>query len=194
MDCKFPFSDYLVQCPTGVQVNLVADAGPYAALRWMITDKFDNEYSGSVITNGNGGFVIPIDELPAGLLNPHAGQFTLQVLDTDRDDKVVPIIVAGYYDAITFNVKAGSRVKDNLGVEVECTSGSGGGSTEEYFETFTGDGIQTVFTTALAFTSGTESVHVGGLLYGSSEYSVTGSQEITFVDPPEDGVEIRIEY
>lgn len=194
MYCANAFHDYLVQCPTGIQVNLVAEAGPYSALRWLIVDKFDNEYTGTVVTNGNGGFTIPVDELPAGLLNPHAGQFTLQVLDTDHDDKVVPIIVAGYFDAITFEVKSGTRVKDTLGVEVECAGVTGGGSGQGYSETYEGDGTTTVFNTAVAFTPGSEQVHVGGLLYGYDEYSVTGSDEITFVDAPGDGVEIRIEY
>lgn len=121
MQCHQDYTDYLVQCPDGIVVNAVGQAGPYSELRWLITDKFGHEYSGDVVTDGNGSFTIPVAELPAGLLTSYSGDFNLQVLDVDNDLKPVPLLVAGYYDSISFYVKSGSRVKDNLGVPLNTT-------------------------------------------------------------------------
>lgn len=190
MNCADNFHDYIVQCPDGIKVNVVADAGAYSALRWQITDKFDNEYTGEVLTDGYGAFTIPVDELPAGLLTSYSGEFELKVLDVDNNCRPVPILVAGYYDSIVFHVKRGTKVKDNLGCFVECAGESEGSDT--FQETQYGDGVTTVFETSQAF--GSIEVHVGGLLLSPDQYSITGSNEITFDFAPEDGEAIQFEY
>jgi hypothetical protein len=117
MQCSSSFHDYLVQCPDGITVNLVADAGPYSALRWLIIDKFSNEYSGNLITNGNGGFTIPVDELPEGLLTSYSGVFELKVLDVDNN-RPIPFYIAGSYDSIVFEVRRGDYIKNELGYNI----------------------------------------------------------------------------
>lgn len=190
MECNQSFTDYLVQCPEGIDVNLVADAPPYSALRWLIIDKFGNQYTGDVITNGNSGFTIPVSDLPAGLLTSYSGDFSLSVLDTDHGNKVVPILVAGYYDSIRFYVERGTRIKNNLGELVECGTSEAAGESE-FFE---GTGAQTVFVMTGLAVPGQEEVHVGGLLYSAStDYTLSGNN-LTFTTAPEDGVEIRIDY
>lgn len=191
MECNRSFHDYIIQCPEGINVNLVADSGPYAALEWQITDKFDNQYTGTVVTNGNGGFIIPVEDLPAGLLTAYSGDFELKVLDTDRDNRPVPILVAGYYDSIQFSIGKGNRIKDNLGEVVDCSGVStAAGASQE----FTGDGTTTTFTVTGLPTPGQEEVHVGGLLYDAPTHYTLDGHDLIFVDPPTDGVEIRIDY
>lgn len=192
MNCTDHYSDYLVRCPDGIIVNAVANAGPYAALRWQLTDKFNNEYTGEVITNGNGGFTIPEDEFPGGMLNQYAGDFELRVLDIDNECRPVPLLVAGYYEAIRFHVKGGTREKDNLGCSFAVViGGATGGLTNDYFAA---NGVQVEYNTTSAFIPGQEMVYVGGLLYGSEQYTITGANEITFNEAPPDGVAVRITY
>jgi hypothetical protein len=117
MNCAKSFYDYLVQCPDGIKVNLVADAGPYAEITWRIVDKFGHHYTGQVTTDGYGGFTIPVADLPAGLLTSYSGEFELTVL---ADGYPVRFIIAGYYESITFWVERGTQEKSNLGVEIPC--------------------------------------------------------------------------
>lgn len=117
MDCNSAFYDYLVQCPEGIKVNIQADAGPYAAITYRIIDKFSNQYSGQLVTDGYGGFIIPVEDLPDGLLNSYAGTFELQVL---ADGYPVRFLIAGYFDSIVFSVRRGTEIKDNLGVQITC--------------------------------------------------------------------------
>lgn len=192
MNCADHYTDYLVQCPEGIKVNAVANAGPYAALRWQLTDKFNHEYTGEVITNGDGGFTIPVADLPEGFLTPFSGDFELKVLDIDNDGRPVPLLVAGYFDAIRFNVKGGTSIKDSLGASFGVVlDASSGGLTNDYF---TGDGTSVAYQTTTAFVPGNEQVFVGGLLYSSEEYEYTGANEITFNDPVGAGIKIRIVY
>ena len=117
MECHQSFTDYLVNCPEGITVNLVTDSPPYSALRWLIIDKFSNEYSGDLITNGNGGFTIPVDELPDGLLTSYSGVFELKVLDVDNN-RPIPFFIAGSYDSILFDVRRGNYIKDEIGFNI----------------------------------------------------------------------------
>lgn len=118
MSCSNAFEDYLVDCPENIQVNILSPIGPYSSLLWVIKDKFGKEYSGSVTTDGSGAFQIPVEDLPAGLLNHHGGTFTLKILDEDNECQPVSFLIAKYYEEIRFEVRPGPRIKNNLGCEL----------------------------------------------------------------------------
>ena len=125
MNCESIFYDFISNCNTAIQVNaLLLPATPYT---WVITDKFDKQYSGVSISDGNGFFSIPIADLPPGFLTEFSGEFKLEVFeDTCRR---VDLKLAKFYESIVFEVKGGSREKDNIGCDYSCTeSGSGSGN------------------------------------------------------------------
>lgn len=118
MSCSHHFSDYLVECPEGIKVNIQLPNGPYTEYTWVITDKFQKQYSGEVTSDGDGHFLIPVDDLPPGLLNPHSGEFSLSVYEVGDLCKKIRFLAAKEYEEIRFEVKGGTRVKDNLGCVV----------------------------------------------------------------------------
>lgn len=111
MSCCTCFTDYIVQCPEEIQVY--AQLQPTTMYTWVITDKFEHQFSGDFTTDEDGFWSIPVDELPAGLLNQFGGNFKLEVLD--QACKPVKFKVAQEYNCIDFTVRGGTRVKDNLG-------------------------------------------------------------------------------
>lgn len=111
MECCACFKDYLAMCPEEIQVN--AQLQPTTNYTWVITDKFDRQYSGTITTDEDGFWSIPVDELPAGLLTEHSGSFTLTVLD--QACKPIKFKIAQEYTCINFEVKGGTREKSNLG-------------------------------------------------------------------------------
>lgn len=113
MECKHAFSDFISNCQTGIIVN--AHITPITNYQWLIVDKFDNEYVGTLTTDANGNFTIPVTDLPPGLLNSYSGWFALQVLEL-YTAKPVELKMSQFYDAIQFQVKGGTREKDNLGI------------------------------------------------------------------------------
>lgn len=113
MECNTPFSDFIIQCPDGLIVN--AHLTPATNYQWLIEDKFGKEYSGPLTTNAEGNFTIALADLPDGLLNPFAGTFKLQVLEL-YSAAPVELFMQAAYDAIFFDVKGGTRVKENLGI------------------------------------------------------------------------------
>ena len=120
-NCFDCYPDYLVRCSTEIAVN--AQLAPLSTYSWIITDKFDRQYSGQFTTNENGFWTIDVDDLPAGLLTQFSGQFKLQV----QDDSCKPIKfkIAQEYDCIVFELKAGTREKNTIGCDFECTPTSG---------------------------------------------------------------------
>jgi len=100
-----------------------AQLSPLTSYTWIITDKFDNEYTGELITDADGFWSIPVDELPPGLLTEFSGVFKLQVIDSGC--KPIKFKVAGEYDCIQFEVKGGTREKNNLGCNFDCISTGG---------------------------------------------------------------------
>ena len=124
MACKNAFYDFLSNCNTDIKVNaLLLPATAYA---WIIIDKFDKQYSGEIITDGDGFFTIAVADLPAGLLNEFAGSFKMELFEDAC--KKVDFKMAQFYDSIEFNVKAGTRVKDNLGCDFSCDTTGGSGN------------------------------------------------------------------
>lgn len=115
--CSDAFYDYLVDCDETLRVNAVFI--PTTQYTWVITDKFGNEYSGSVTTDADGQMDIEVADLPEGLLNPYSGTFTLRIQDTEC--QWLPLKMMKVYDSVVFEVKGGTRSKNSLGCEVDCT-------------------------------------------------------------------------
>lgn len=109
--CCSCFEDFVVKCPT--EIRVFAQLTPLTDYTWVITDKFDRQYQGEFTTDENGFWTIPVEDLPEGLLTEFSGNFKLQVIDGEC--KPIKFLVASEYDCINFNVKAGTREKDNLG-------------------------------------------------------------------------------
>lgn len=113
--CTCCFEDYLVKCSTNI--NVFAKLQPATAYLWVITDKFERQYQGDFTTDADGFWVIPVADLPAGLLTEFSGEFKLQVYPTTDNCAPVKFQVSQITDCIVFGVRAGTREKDNLGCE-----------------------------------------------------------------------------
>lgn len=111
--CTCCFEDYLVKCSTTIQVNAKLD--PITDYNWVITDKFNRQYSGAFTTDENGFWNIPIADLPAGLLTEFSGEFKLQVYVGNTNCAPINFLIAQTTDCINFTISAGTREKNNLG-------------------------------------------------------------------------------
>lgn len=118
MSCHNCFTDYLSNCGTTLTINTILHST--ANYKWVITDKFDQKYSGDVISNADGGIVIQTSELPDGFLNNYAGDFKLEIQDATC--KPIKFLIASEYDCIGFTVKGGTFVKDEIGCFVDCVT------------------------------------------------------------------------
>lgn len=101
---------------------MFAQLTPLTQYEWVITDKFNREYSGIFTTDADGFWQIPVADLPEGLLTEYSGNFTLQVYEFEvypSQAKCAPVKfkIAQEYDCINFNLRAGTREKNNLGCE-----------------------------------------------------------------------------
>lgn len=118
-NCKCCFEDYLVKCSD--TINVFAALEPLTQYQWVITDKFNRQYSGIFTTGADGFWQIPIDDLPAGLLTEFSGDFKLEVYEFEvypsTACKPVKLTIAQQYECISFTVSAGTREKNNLGCE-----------------------------------------------------------------------------
>lgn len=124
MSCQNAFYDFLCNCNDAIKVNaLLEPAKPYI---WVITDKFDREYTGEEISDGDGFLTIPVASLPDGFLTEFSGDFKLEIMVDDCQK--IDFKLASFYDRIIFNVKGGPRVKNNLGCDFTCISTGGGGN------------------------------------------------------------------
>lgn len=121
MSCDTCYFDFVSNCQT--EIRVYAQLQPASTYQWVITDKFSRKYSGSAVTDADGFFTIPIEELPAGLLTQYSGEFTMEVMDAGC--KPVKFKMAGEYDCIRFHVKAGTYEKETLGCDFDCTGISG---------------------------------------------------------------------
>lgn len=116
--CDDCYHDYIVQC--NENINVFAQLTPDTVYQWVITDKFRRQYAGTFLTDADGFWRIPVDELPDGLLTEYSGTFTLQVYADPYEancNEPVTFKIAQTFDCIKFNVRAGTRIKDNLGCE-----------------------------------------------------------------------------
>lgn len=119
MNCDNCYNDYIVKCNT--EINVFAKLTPATHYQWVITDKFDRQYSGAFLTDASGFWSISVTDLPEGLLTEFSGVFKLEVFEytvyPTTDCKPVKFTVAQEYDCINFTIRAGTRVKDNLGCD-----------------------------------------------------------------------------
>jgi hypothetical protein len=113
--CTCCFTDYLVKCSD--TINVFARLTPATEYTWVITDKFNRQYSGTFTTDADGFWNIPVEDLPAGLLTEFSGSFSLQVYDDPVACSPVKFFIAQEYDCIDFTMRAGTREKNNLGCE-----------------------------------------------------------------------------
>lgn len=110
-ECCTCFTDFLAKCNT--EITVYAQLVPTTEYTWVITDKFSKKYQGDFITDAEGFWSIPVDELPPGLLTEYSGLFTLEVMDSGC--KPIKFKVAQEFTCIDFVVKGGTYEKDTLG-------------------------------------------------------------------------------
>lgn len=115
MSCSACFNDYLINCQDAITIN--APLAPSTEYKWNIRDKFNNVYEGDFTTDVAGAWSINVADLPAGLINQHAGDYKLTVLDSSCSP--VRLKLAQEYDCINFHVKGGTAVKDEIGCPME---------------------------------------------------------------------------
>lgn len=114
--CLPCFKDY-ISCGNDI-ITVVGTLTADADYKWILTNK-GAKYSGDVTTDSNGNFSITVADLPEGLLNPYAGEFTLTVVADDAyqcnsatwNDSAY----CTAYDCINFEVVNGDHVKNTLG-------------------------------------------------------------------------------
>lgn len=92
---------------------------------WIVIDKFENRYSGSLTVELDGTVEIPIAGLPDGLLNQFGGTFKIQLMDPDGCD-AIKFPLAQMYDCIEIDVRGGSQEKNTIG----CSMGEAGGGVQ----------------------------------------------------------------
>lgn len=133
MSCITCFEDYLAKCPDVINVFAQLPVlAPYENYTWTIRDKFDQIYSGSFITDEDGFWQIPVEDLPDGLLTSFSGEFLLQVQDSSC--KPIKFKIAQEYDCISFHIKGGTFVKDTIGCNFECQPNAASQSSLVVFE------------------------------------------------------------
>lgn len=115
--CNCCFTDFLAKCEEEIVIN--ATLSPGTAYRWAITDKFEHKYEGAATAGANGELTIPVEDLPPGLLTNYSGDFLLQVYD-DQSCGPIRFKMVGEYDCISFYVKGGTFVKNELGCDNVC--------------------------------------------------------------------------
>ena len=72
----------------------------------------------------DGFFVIPVADLPAGLLTQYSGKFMLQVYQLYAACNPEKFRVAGVFDCIEFEITGGTFEKNNLGCSFDCNGAS----------------------------------------------------------------------
>lgn len=120
-NCNCCFEDYVVKCNTEIQAYL--QLSPLTSYTWVITDKFDHRYEGEFTTDSDGFWVIPVSDLPPGLLTEYSGSFTLHVHDANC--KPIKFKAAQQFDCVEFTVKGGTYEKNTLGCDFSCTPVAG---------------------------------------------------------------------
>lgn len=117
INCTPCFSDW-ISC--GIETIIVAATlAAETDYKWVLTNK-ESKYSGTATTDVDGKFTIPVADLPAGLLNPYAGEFILEVFTADDYCIRATWNDSAYctpYDCINFDVRNGGNAKNTLGCE-----------------------------------------------------------------------------
>jgi hypothetical protein len=121
MDCSTCFTDFIAKC--NLELQVYAQLAPLSDYTWIITDKFGNKYQGTLTTDSDGFWAIPVDQLPPGLLTQYSGLFSLEVQDSGC--KPVKFKIAQEYNCIEFIVKGGTYEKNTLGCDFNCSPAVG---------------------------------------------------------------------
>lgn len=186
MNCTDCFEDYLVQC--NADINVFAQLSPLTTYSWIITDKFDKQYSDDFTTDSDGFWEIALDDLPDGLLTEFSGEFKLQVQDSSC--KPVKFKVAQEYDCINFTIKSGTREKHQLGCTFECTPVEG---QQTQLVPFTNLSTVTIPWTSglLAGLGNSPAVQVFHLVYGTTYQLVDVQIQHVFTDGVLTSIEVN---
>lgn len=116
MSCKSCFTDYICHCiPYNDFIKINTALTPASTYNWIITDKFDNKYVGSVESEADGTLEIPIAGLPDGFLTEFGGTFKIEIQDDECSTLKIPLIKK--YDCIEIEVKGGNSDKNEIGCQ-----------------------------------------------------------------------------
>lgn len=111
MNCNCCYTDYIGKCEVTLTINTRLQGETEYTV--VFTDKFENKYQVVVTTESDGTIVIPVADLPAGLLTEYSGDFQIQIYDGTC--KPISFELVGKYDCISFHVKGGTFEKDAIG-------------------------------------------------------------------------------
>jgi len=121
MSCTTCFEDFIAKCNLEIQSYL--QLAPLTDYKWVITDRRDLKYQGDFTTDADGFWVIPVDQLPPGLLTEFSGLFTLEVQDLGC--KPVKFKAAQEFYCAQFTIKGGTYEKNTLGCDFTCSPAVG---------------------------------------------------------------------
>jgi hypothetical protein len=116
-NCSCCFTDFIAKCETEIRVHIILPV--YSVYRWVITDGFGQKYQGVLEPHAEGGYSIPVEDLPDGLLNQYSGTLKFEVFQ-DGEGSCAPeqFVVGGKYSCIEFTISGGTFEKNNLGCEI----------------------------------------------------------------------------
>jgi hypothetical protein len=111
MNCNCCYTDYIGKCEESLTLNTQLTPGD--TYKVVITDKFDHQYEIEAEAGDDGTIVIPVDDIPPGLLTEYSGDFQIQIYDDTC--KPINFRLTGEYDCISFHVRGGTFAKDFIG-------------------------------------------------------------------------------
>ena len=100
----------LSNCNDGIRVN--AGLIPGDSYKWIITDKFQNKYSETIIADYLGSLLINADSLPDGFFTQYSGSFDLRV---EKAGEPQPMLLSQYFECVEISISGGTDVKSNIG-------------------------------------------------------------------------------
>lgn len=121
--CTTTFRDYVYQCPESITLftlNLAAETD-YTVL---ISSPLFGAVQITATTDIDGYLVIDLDDLPAGFINVHSGDFQISVFEfTDIGLDLaacspIKLLLAKYFDHVEIHSIAGDAVKSTIGCEL----------------------------------------------------------------------------
>lgn len=114
MACEKCYTDYISCGVDGIYVQ--GTLLPETDYTWILTTPMGAKYHGTVTTDADGFFVIDTSLMPNGMLNPYAGNFTLEVqTGTCSPGTWNDSAYCTAYTCIDFDVKNGDQGKNTLG-------------------------------------------------------------------------------
>lgn len=123
MSCNCCFEDWVCNCITD-DLIINTRLTPGEVYFWQVEDKFGHKYSGEVIAETNGTIIIPIADLPDGMINQYNGGFKIKLF-SDLSCAPISFPLTKNYDCIDLEVRGGTQQKDTIGCETPCASGTG---------------------------------------------------------------------